>query len=174
MIDEKRVKEAENNFRRYLEEGLIKKSQNHIAQKIFLNNANESLKASQILLENNISLWTIVSSYYSMFYMANAVLNDLGYKVGEKIVHKVTADALIYIIRPKLKKQIIEDYEDIKQQALQIAEIKSDELVLNFDYERNKRNTIQYQTTKQDITNKAKTSLKRAKEFIFEMQKLLT
>ncbi len=172
MIDEKRIKEAQNNFERYLEEGLIKKSYNQTALDIFLKNANESLKASQILLENKIPLWTIVSSYYSMFYMANAVLLNMGYKTGDKIVHKVTADALIYIIRPKLKKQILEDYEEIKEQALEIAEIKSDELVLNFDYERNKRSFIQYQTTKQDIRKRAETSLSRAKEFLFEMEKL--
>jgi uncharacterized protein (UPF0332 family) len=173
MITKNRIKEAENNFKKYLEEELIKKSFNNTAQEIFLKNANESLKAAQILFENKISLWTIVSSYYSMFYMANAVLLSLGYKTGDKIVHKVTADALIFIVKPKLKKQILEDYEEIKEQALQIAEIKSDELVSNFDYERNKRNTIQYQTTKSDINNKAKTSLKRAKEFLFEMEKLL-
>ena len=172
MIDEKRIKEAQNNFERYLEEGLIKKSYNQTALDIFLKNANESLKASQILLENKITLWTIVYSYYSMFYMANAVLLNMGYKTGDKIVHKVTADALIYIIRPKLKKQILEDYEEIKEQALEIAEIKSDELVLNFDYERNKRSFIQYQTTKQDIRKRAETSLSRAKEFLFEMEKL--
>ena len=173
MIDEKRITEARNNFEKYLEEGFIKKSYNQTAQDIFFKNAYDSLKASQILLENKIPLWTIVSSYYAMFYMANSVLLKLGYKTGDKIVHKVTADALIYIIRPKLKKQILEDYEEIKEQALQIAEIKSDELVLNFDYERNKRNYIQYQTAKQDIRNKAKTSLSRAKEFLFEMEKLL-
>lgn len=173
MITDKRINEAENNFKIYLEDGLIKKSSNIIAQEIFIKNANDSLKASQLLLDNNIPLWTIVTSYYSMFYIANAVLLKLGYKIGDKIAHKVTADALIFIIRPKLKKQILEDYEEIKEQALQIAEIRSDELVLNFDYERNKRNTIQYQTTNFDISNKAKTSLERAKEFLFEMEKLL-
>ena len=173
MIDEKRIKEAESNFKSYLEEGLIKKSSNDIAQIILIKNANDSIKASQLLFDNNIHLWSIVSAYYSMFYITNAVLLKLGYKIGDKIVHKVTADSLIHIIRPKLKNKLLEDYEDIKDQALKIAEIKSDELVKNFDYERNKRNSIQYQTSKLDITNKAKTSLERAKEFLFEMEKLL-
>ena len=44
-----------------------------------------------------------MSSYYSMFYIANAVLIKKGYKTGDKIAHKVTADALITIIRSKLK-----------------------------------------------------------------------
>jgi uncharacterized protein (UPF0332 family) len=117
-------------------------------------------------------LWTIVTAYYAMFYMANALLLKLGYKIGYKIVHKVTADTLIFIVRPKLKKQILNGYEEIKNQAMQIAEIKTDETILNFDLERNKRNTIQYQTSIMDITSKAKTSLKRAKEFLFELEKL--
>ncbi|MGM5484414.1 MAG: hypothetical protein ACQEP1_00905 [Nanobdellota archaeon] len=116
MVDEKRIKEAENNFRRYIEEGLINKTTDKVAKEIFLKNANDSLRASRILLDNDIPLWTIVSSYYSMFYMANAVLMGSGYKVGDKIVHKVTADSLIYMIRPKLKKKILEGYEDIKEQ----------------------------------------------------------
>ena len=173
MIQETRRQEAEKNFKRYLEEGLIKKAKNQTAQKIFLQNAHDSLRASQLLLDNNIPLWTIVSAYYSMFYMANATLLAYHYKVGDKIVHKVTADALIHIIRPKLKKKLFDNYEDVRKEAMSIAEIRSDELIQNFDYERNKRNTIQYQTTKEDITQKANTSLIRAKEFLFEMEKLL-
>ncbi|MFW5852941.1 MAG: HEPN domain-containing protein [Nanoarchaeota archaeon] len=173
MIDDKRIEEAKNNFARYIEEALIRKTTNKVAKEVFQKNAKDSLRASQILSDNDIPLWSIVSSYYAMFYMANAVLLRLGYKTGDKIVHKVTADALIYIVRPKLKNKILEDYEEIKDQALQIAEVRSDELVQNFDRERNKRNTIQYQTTKEDIRSKAKTSLKRAKEFLFEMENLL-
>ncbi len=172
-MNEKRIQEAEKNFRRYLEEGLIKKSTNHVAQEIFTKNAQESLRAAQLLFDNNIPLWTIVSSYYSMFYIANAVLLQAGYKVGDKIVHKVTADALIHIIRPKLTKQLIQHYEEVREEASKIAEIRSDEIIQHFDYERNKRNTIQYQTTKEDVTNKARTSLERAKEFLFEMEKVL-
>lgn len=173
MITKNRINEAENNFKMYLENGLIKKSTSAIAKEIFIKNATDSIRAAQLLFENKVYLWTIVSSYYAMFYIANAVLLKFGYKTGDKIVHKVTADALIFIIRPKLKKQILDGYDEIKEQALQIAEIRSDELVLSFDFERNKRNTIQYKTTTIDITNKAKTSLERAKEFLFEMEKML-
>jgi uncharacterized protein (UPF0332 family) len=125
------------------------------------------------LLENDIPLWTIVSAYYSMFYIANAVLIKLGYKTSHRIVHKVTADALIAIVRHKLKGKFLENYEEVQGEALKIAEVKSDELIQNFDYERKKRNFIQYQTPEEDIRNKAKTSFKRAKEFLFEMEGLL-
>jgi uncharacterized protein (UPF0332 family) len=140
---------------------------------MFIKNAKESFKAAKILLENNVYLWTIVCSYYSMFYISNAVLLKNGYKTNDKIVHKVTADALIALIRNKLKNKLIENYEKLAEDALKIAEIKSSELIESFDFERKKRNVIQYQTTQEDIETKAKTSLKRAKEFVFEMEKLM-
>ena len=41
------------------------------------------------------------------------------------------------------------------------------------EFERNKRGFIQYQTEEIDKKSKAETSLKRAKEFLFEMNDLL-
>lgn len=57
--------------------------------------------------------------------------------------------------------------------ALKIAEIRSDELIESFDFERRKRSFIQYKTPKEDILDKAKVSFKRAQEFVFEMEGLL-
>lgn len=148
-------------------EGLIKKTKDITAKPIFLKNSKQSLKAAKLLFDNNIYLWTIVCSYYSMFYIAQAVLLSLGYKTTGKIVHKVTAEALKDIIKPKLLKI----FQEIQDEALEIAEIKSENLVKSFEYERRKRNYIQYNTTEQDIRNKAETSIKRAKEFLFEMEK---
>jgi uncharacterized protein (UPF0332 family) len=173
MLSEKRIKEAENNVKQYLDDGLLRRTENDFAQNIFTKNAKESFKAAKILLENKIYLWTIVSAYYSMFYISNAVLIKNKYKTADKIVHKVTADSLIALIRTKLKNKLIENYEEVAEEALNIAEIKSNELLETFDFERKKRNTIQYQTTQEDIETKARTSLKRAKEFIFEIEKLL-
>ncbi|MFH1636887.1 MAG: hypothetical protein ABIB71_00505 [Candidatus Woesearchaeota archaeon] len=113
----------------------------------------------------------LVTSYYSMFYIANAVLFKIGYKVGDKIAHKVTADALIVHVRNKLKKRILEEYEEAKNEAL--PGIKADTLIDEFDKERSKRGTLQYQTTAVEKHSKAITSLKRAKSFMFEMEKLL-
>ncbi|MFT4261265.1 MAG: HEPN domain-containing protein [Candidatus Woesearchaeota archaeon] len=172
MIHETRLKQAKNNFINYYAEGLIKKEEDYVAKKFFIKNANESIRAAQLLFENKNFLWTIVCSYYSMFYIANAALLELGYKVKDKIVHKVTADALMVLVRPKLKDELLKDYEEVKDEALEIAKLKSDEIIHNFDYERTKRNKVQYQTTELDITKKSKTSLKRAKEFLFELEKL--
>lgn len=66
-------------------------------------------------------IWVVVISYYSMFYIANAVLLELGYKTGDKVVHKVTNDALIVLVMDKLKKGLLEEYETAKEDALEIA-----------------------------------------------------
>ena len=174
MLSEKRVKEAEKNVTSYLAEGLLqKKLFEQIVFRVLLSNARESLNISNFLAkEQKSDLWVIVTSYYSMHYMANAVLYKLGFKVGEKISHKITADALIVYVRKHLKDNLIEQYEELKKEAL--AGIRTDELIEAFDYERRKRGIIQYQTKELEKHSKAITSLNRAKEFVAEMEKLLS
>ena len=124
MLTDKRIKEAQSNFNSYLQDGLVAKKK-EFEQRIFNileNNANESLKIAEMLFANQDSrLWTIVTSYYSMYYIANAVLYKMGYKVGEKIPHKVTADCLIALVRDKLKASLLEQYEEMQQDALQAS-----------------------------------------------------
>jgi hypothetical protein len=60
-----------------------------------------------------------------------------------------------------------------QEDALEIIGRKSDELISNFDKELGKRSIFQYETTEEIKMAKAKTSLERAKKFIFEMRKLL-
>ncbi len=173
MLSEKRIKQAEENVNDYLKEGLLRKSEfNENIYKILRRNAQESLETASFLYNNKKSnLWIIVASYYSMFYLANALLYKMGYKVGDKISHKVTADALIVFSRVKLTKSLIEYYEDIRDEAL--AKIKSDELIESLDYERKKRSLIQYNTPEEIKVSKTETSLKRAKEFMLQVRKLL-
>jgi uncharacterized protein (UPF0332 family) len=173
MLDERRVKEAEGNVKGYLEEGLLKKERfEQIVFRVLTNNAKESLDIASFIAKSGKSdLWVIVTSYYSMYYIANAVLYGLGYKVGEKISHKVTADALIVFARKKLRDSLIESYEEAKKQAL--AGMMADDLLESFDSERKKRSIIQYQTQEFEKHSKAMTSLQRAKEFFFEMENLL-
>ena len=173
MLDENRIKEAERNVKSYIEDGLLKEEQlNKKIYGIIVRNAQESLDVADFLRQNNKSdLWIIVSSYYAMYYIANAVLYKQSYKVGEKISHKVTADALIVFVRHKLKKSLLENYEEAQQQAL--AGIKADELIEKFNFEREKRSFVQYEMKEAEIHSKASTSLQRAKEFMFEMKKLL-
>ena len=178
MLDTQRIKEAESNVRQYLEDGLLKKQRNGTAILMYIENANVSLETAQKLfnLESKTYqpyLWVIVTSYYSMYYIGNAVLLHLGYKVGDKISHKVTSDALIVLVREKLKKHILEEYEEIKDDALELISSRADLLLQSLDFEREKRSKFQYQMDEQAKREKAITSLERAKQFLFEMKKLL-
>ncbi len=178
MLSKERIKEAESNVKRYLEESLLKKQKNETARQMYVENSNNSLETTQKLLTLETDtykpyLWIIVSSYYAMYYIANAVLLKIGYKVGDKISHKITSDALIVFVRDKLKKGLIEEYENIKDDAMELISSKADSLLQSFDYEREKRSKFQYQMDEQIKKSKAMTSLDRAKTFVFEMKKLL-
>ncbi len=175
MLNKERIKEAEVNVQSYLTEGLLKKTAfREEILKVLLQNAKESLEvANDVFEKKNSDLWVIVCSYYSMYYYANAVLLKSGYKVGDKVVHKVTSDALIVYVRKKLKESLIEEYEETKEEALSLAGINADSLIETFDFERTKRSVIQYKTIEIEKHSKAKTSLERAKIFAKEMDKLL-
>lgn len=175
MLDKKRIDEAKNNFNRYLSEGLIKKEENKSAFVTYLKNSELSLKVANKLIKDELKpyLWVVVCSYYSMFYIANAVFLNLGYRTKDKIAHKVTSDALIVLVLNKLKKELIEEYEKIMDEALEIASAKAEDIMRSYDYEMNKRGRFQYEMSEEVKETKAKTSLERAKEFVFEMKKLI-
>ncbi|MFH1682991.1 MAG: hypothetical protein ABIA37_04295 [Candidatus Woesearchaeota archaeon] len=178
MLDEKRIKEAESNVTGYLQDRLLKKESNNAARLMYIENSELSLETAQKLLSLESDsykpyLWVIVCSYYSMYYIANAVLLEFGYKVGDKVSHKVTGDALIVFIRNKLKKELLEEYEELQEDALELISSKVDTLIINIDLEREKRSKFQYRMDEELKKGKALTSLERAKEFIFEMKKLL-
>lgn len=125
-----------------------------------------------IFREDISSLWVIVSSYYSMYYMANAVLLKLGYKVSDQISHKITSDSLVVYVRDKLEKKLLEDYEAAKVEAMELNNL-TDELIKSFEFERKKRSSFQYDMNTVIKRSKANTSLERAIKFNFELEKLL-
>jgi len=173
MLDKKRIQEAQANVKTYLDEGLLKRTiTNQNVRDILIRNSEESISVAKLLFDENLSpLWTMVCSYYSMYYIANAVLCSMGYKVGDRISHKITADALITYVKGELEESLVEEYEQAQQQALAI--IKSDDIIESFDRERIKRGRLQYSTSEQVKHSKAETSLERARQFMHEMQKLL-
>ncbi len=175
MLNKERIREAEINFKIYLEEGLIKKVKfRKEIYNTYMRNYKESITLLDFIDKNEISyLWEIVVAYYSMFYIANALLYKLGYKVGSKIVHKVTADALIVLARGKLKEHFIEYYENLRNDALELASARADEIIYLFERERIKRSVFQYETHEEIKRSKAKTSFNRAIEFCNEINKLL-
>jgi len=170
-MDEKRIKMAENNFKNYLRDGLIKKeSFRDIVYQTYLNNATESLNVANEILKNKTSyLWVVVSSYYSMFYIASAYLYKKGYKAGQEIVHQVVNEALIVLSKSDLEKHFLDEYEKEKEKALTASE----NLLENYESEKAKRARFQYETTEAIKEAKAKTSFERAKNFVAVIRQLL-
>lgn len=175
MLSEHRVKEAGSCVKSYFDEGLLKKAPpKEEILNVLMRNAKESLTVAQQVRNSETSdLWIIVCSYYSMYYYANAALLKLGYKVGDKIVHKVTADALIVFVRNRLESSLISEYEEAKDEAMKLAGLRAESIIESFDYERSKRNSIQYRTIETEKHSKAETSLRRAKEFAKEMKRII-
>jgi len=164
-----------------------------------MSNAESSLKTASILQDisnqNTLKqtlrvgedfesyLWVIVSSYYSMFYAATALLAKQGIRATGQIVHKVTADALIqfFASNEKLAK-LLEQYEEAQSVGLELVgreelmkrmQKKADELIISYEGERKKRSRFQYDIGVQAKMGYAQTSLERARLFVFEIKKLI-
>lgn len=169
-MDEKRVKIAENNFKNYLRDGLIKKEAfRDVVYQTYLKNATESLNVANEIFKNKISsLWVVVSSYYAMFYIASAYIYKKGYKAGQEIVHQVINESLIVLSKNDLEKHFLEEYEEEKEKALAASE----NLLKDYEFEKAKRARFQYETTEEIKEAKAKTSLERAKNFVAVMRQL--
>jgi uncharacterized protein (UPF0332 family) len=163
------LKQSEKQVREYLENNMLYKEQvAPIIIRTYVENAQDSLRSANVL-RNNSSLWTIVTSYYAMFYITNAVLGKLGYKVGELHSHEVTKHALHVFIANKLKKELLTQYIEEQEKALSICE----NLLENFGKELHKRHQFQYDMTLELKQVYAQTSLQRAKEFVDALNKLL-
>lgn len=201
MIDEQRIKEANRNVKQYIDEGLLKVKDKDAPNFVsfFMKNAESSLQTASILQEISDDetlkgtlklskdfesyLWVIVSSYYSMFYAATALLASQEIRLTGQIVHKVTGDALIhfFVSNAKLAK-LLEDYEEAKAVGLELIgreelmkrmQKRAGELIVAYESERKKRSKFQYDIGVQAKRGYAQTSLERAKEFMFEITKVL-
>lgn len=67
---------------------------------------------------------------------------------------------------------LLEDFEEAKSEALEITNF-TDDIIESFSFERKKRSKFQYNMTAPVKSSKAQTSIKRAKKFNFEFEKLL-
>ena len=201
MIEKKRIEEAQRNAKQYIDEGLLKIKDKDAPRFVgfFMKNAESSLQTASMLHEisdqqglkatlkvsNDFEsyLWVIVSSYYSMFYAATALLASQGIRATGQIVHKVTGDALIhfFVSNEKLAK-LLEQYEEAQAVGLELIgreelmksmQKKADELIVAYESERKKRSKFQYDIGVQAKRGYAQTSLERAKEFVFEIRKIL-
>jgi uncharacterized protein (UPF0332 family) len=201
MIDKERINEAKRNVKQYVDDGLLKLNDKDASKFVnfFMANAESSLRTASILQEisdeNALKetlkvsmdfesyLWVIVTSYYAMFYAATAILAKQGIRTTGQIVHKVTADALIHFFgsNEKLAK-LLEQYEEAQAVGLEIVgreelmkrmQKKADELIIAYEGERKKRSKFQYDIGVQAKKGYAQTSLERAKDFVFEIRKLV-
>lgn len=201
MIVKERILEAERNVRQYIQDGLLKVKDKDAPRfvKFFMSNAESSLRTASILeqisdddatkdslrVERGFEtyLWVIVCSYYSMYYAATALLASREIRVTGQIVHKVTSDALIHYFASNMKlAKLLEQYEEARSAGLKLTgrnelmrqvEKKADELIVAYESERKKRSRFQYDIGVQAKRGFAQTSLDRAKEFVFEIGKIL-
>jgi uncharacterized protein (UPF0332 family) len=201
MINKERLDEAKRNVKLYMDDGLLKVGDKEAPRFVdfFMANAESSLRTASILQqisdENALKetlkvgmdfesyLWVIVSSYYAMFYAATAILAKQGIKATAQIVHKVTADALIHFLgsNEKLAK-LLDQYEEAQAVGLELVgreelmkrmKRKADELIIAYEGERKKRSKFQYDIGTQAKRGYAQASLERAKDFVFEIGKLV-
>ncbi len=192
MLDEKMLAEAKKRAEKHIRDGLIVKERGGKFVQFFLNNAKNSLESAKLLYAASIDanvkssfglsdfngfLWVINSSYYSMFYIARALLESEGVKIKtEMSVHGVTFDALVYYfyINGKLEKRIIEEFAEAGEEASSIlGKEKAKELVDDYFHEKGKRGKFTYELGEIAMQEKAKTSLKRAKRFSEEIRKIM-
>lgn len=192
MPDKKTLDRTKKRVAIYLNEGIIRKDKEKRFVQFFLKNAKNSLDTAKLLFEVSTSdklkeqvgfadfngfLWAINASYYSMFYMARALLENEGIKIKtEASIHVITFDALVhyFYMTGKLQKKLIEDFaESIEEAAEILGKEKAKELIEDYFYEKGKRARFTYEMGVIAMKNKAETSLKRAKRFNEEIRKII-
>ena len=192
MLDEKRISEIKKRVERFLEEGIIKKEKEKRFVEFFLKNSKDSLDSAKLLFDvstkNNFKnylgfpdfngfLWVVNSSYYSMFYMARALLEYEGIKIKtDQSIHAIVFDALVYYfyLTGRLEKKLIEDFAEAEKEALEVlGKEKAKELIEDYFYEKEKRALFNYEMGAIAMKNKAQTSLERVKKFDEEIRKII-
>ena len=183
MLDEKKLKEAENRVKQFISEGAIKPRGKPEHVDFFIKNADDSIDSAKALFDLSTNpekqeylgftsfnglLWVVNASYYSMFYMARALLENGGIKIKADLsVHAVTFDVMIYYfyLTGKLQKEFLEYFIEAKEDA--------DELMEDYFFEKKKRSTFTYDMGTVLVESKAKTSLERAQRFRGEIKKII-
>ncbi len=191
-LDEKKLKEIGNRVKHFISEGIIKSKQPTKYADFFLTNAIDSLKTARCIYDMSTNtdyqqytgyeglkgfLWVINASYYSMFYMARALLENEGIKLKSDLsIHALTFDAIIYYfyLTGKLQKRLFEQYIEAQEEATELlGKQKANELVEDYFFEKRKRGNLTYETEEFAIQSKAKTSLDRATKFNTQIKMII-
>ena len=197
MLNDKKLEEIKKNIAMLRNENEISKSENNkkLAD-FYVENALTSLNTAKVL--NSVStdasikkkfdfiddsfetyLWIINSSYYSMFYMAGALLAKMGVKVKSSVgVHEKTFQALVFYfyLTKKIAKQYIEEFEEAQSESAELLGImqqKVKDMMVKYDFEMDKRAKFTYNIGVKAKENKALTSLNRAIEFYNECLRVM-
>ena len=143
MLDNKKIEELQKRVKNHIQNRVIQTKGNKEFVEFFLTNAHNSLNAAKLLfdvstkdkLQEDIGylnfdgfLWVINASYYSMFYMARALLESEGIKIKTELsIHSLTFDILVYYfyLTGKLQKKLIDFFVESQEEA---AEILSQEI----------------------------------------------
>lgn len=192
MLDENKLKEIQSRVKQFLNDGTIKTKQEVEFVDFFLDNSKKSLRCANALYDLSTNkelqtligysdfdglLWVVNASYYSMFYMARALLESEGIKIKSELsVHSITFDAMInfFYINGKLQKKLVEDFvESLEETSEILGKQKADLLMEDYFFEKGKRATFTYKTKNIVIKAKAQTSLQRAIRFNDEIKKIL-
>ncbi len=186
MLEDKKLKESSKIIKKLIaDEEIVKPKEG--AVEFFMEKSNQSIAVASRLLELEeeegliADLWIINASYYSMFFAATSLLANFGHRIKREIgIHRLTYHALIHYFLledNKLKKHFMEEYKDAVEEAeelLQLSEKKTEELIRSFDNEMSKRKIFTYDLGKTAEKKKAETSLSRAKNFVKEVEKIIS
>lgn len=191
-LNEKKLKEIGNRVKQFISDGTIKSKQPKKYVDFFLTNATDSLKTARCIYDMSTNkdyqeytgyeglkgfLWVINASYYSMFYMARALLENEGIKLRADLsIHALTFDALMhyFYLTGKLQKRLFEQYIEAQEESNELlGKQKADELMEEYFFEKRKRGNLTYETEEFVIQSKAKTSLDRATKFNTEIRMII-
>lgn len=192
MLENKKIEEAKKNAIKDINSGAIIKTKDSRYVDFFIKNAKDSLDSAKVLLNISVDektknilgmpnfngfLWVINSSYYSMFYIARALLESIGIKIkSDESIHFLVFNALVYYFYStgKLEKHFIEDFEDAQEESSEIlGKEKAKEMISDYSSEKEKRAKFTYEAGEIAMKSKAETSLNRAKKFNEEARKIL-
>ncbi len=187
MLDEKHKEESRSLIKQLIDNGKIIKPEGRTI-KFFLDKGIESFNLAKRILdisedeedELRSYMWVVAVAYYSMFFTGTSLLAFFNHQIDEERgIHKLTYHALVYyflIDDNKLQKHFIEEYQDAYTEAedlLKISESKALSMVQDFDFEMAKRKRFTYEMGEIAELNKARTSVKRANEFLTEARKII-
>jgi uncharacterized protein (UPF0332 family) len=162
----------EKEFNRLIEEKnekkfFIQRSNSIFKINKFLTKGNDSLKLAKLIVkteEKAKDYWTITICYYSMLYLAKAVILSKGYETDD---HYSTQIALGHLLVPN---EIEKEDLEILNQTHKIFE---DEYVYYFADARKESSVSRYNPTKVYTKRRVLEVLENAKRFIGKINEIL-